>query len=238
MFPYFLILGILILITIVLILKWFTSADPKRVLKVFKWFFIIFGSIFGLFFILSGRLSWVFIGIPVLFPILMRVLAVMRLYKVFSRFNGSSRNNFSPRTSHVRTETLDMTLDQETGEMKGQIKKGPFKGSAVENLSEDDTLMLLKYCLENDREAAQVIEAYLNRIDPDWHSKFENRNQNVSSTIDREQAFKVLGLNSDSTDQEIKTAYHKLIRNLHPDRGGSAYLAAKINEAKDILLGK
>jgi len=238
MFPYFLILGILILITIVLILKWFVSADSKSVLRVFKWFFIIFGSVLGLFFIFSGRLSWVFIGIPVLFPILMRIRAVMNLYKVFSRFNGSKGKSFSSGTSSVRTETLDMSLNQETGEMKGEINKGPFKGSTIESLSQEDLFNLVRYCSKNDREAAQVLEAYLNRIDPGWQSRFENTREDMPSTIDREQAFKVLGLNSESTNQEIKAAYHKLIASLHPDRGGSAYLAAKINEAKDILLGK
>ncbi len=53
----------------------------------------------------------------------------------------------------------------------------------------------------------------------------------------REEALKVLGLKGSANSDEIRLAHKRLIKDFHPDKGGSDYLAAKINEAKDILLG-
>ena len=51
-----------------------------------------------------------------------------------------------------------------------------------------------------------------------------------------EEAYLVLGLNPGATREEIKAAHRNLIRRSHPDQGGTAYLAAKVNAAKDVLL--
>jgi curved DNA-binding protein CbpA len=54
--------------------------------------------------------------------------------------------------------------------------------------------------------------------------------------MSREQAFQILGLKSSATDEEIRLAHKKLMLKMHPDRGGSDYLAAQINLAKSVLL--
>ncbi len=58
----------------------------------------------------------------------------------------------------------------------------------------------------------------------------------ASSTMTREQAAAILGITPDATTEEIKAAYHRLMRSCHPDAGGNDYLAAQLNQAKEVLL--
>ena len=55
--------------------------------------------------------------------------------------------------------------------------------------------------------------------------------------MSRAEALDVLGLKEGATEAEIRDAHHRLIAGLHPDHGGSTYLAAKINQARDVLVG-
>jgi hypothetical protein len=55
-------------------------------------------------------------------------------------------------------------------------------------------------------------------------------------TMSRGEALNVLGLQDGATEADIRAAHRRLIVQIHPDKGGTSYLAAKINEAKDVLL--
>ena len=58
------------------------------------------------------------------------------------------------------------------------------------------------------------------------------------ASMSRSEALNVLGLQEGATDEQIRAAHRRLIQQTHPDKGGTNYLAAKINEAKDVLLGR
>ena len=242
MFPYIFVFGFLLLIMIILAGRWYVGADSRSIINFFKWIFFIGVGSLALFFLITGKLGWVFMGLPLFIPIIMRLRALKRAYKTFSRMTGVGGNKKFDQVSEVETDTLRIALNQETGEIKGEVLKGPLKGRHIEDLSHCNLLELLDYCRVKDSQTAQILEAYLDRIDKNWREKDKGAEQFTNTDknrpMDRSEALKVLGLSEGATELDIKDAYYNLIRNLHPDRGGSDYLAAKINQAKDLLLGK
>jgi hypothetical protein len=59
----------------------------------------------------------------------------------------------------------------------------------------------------------------------------------ASGPMTRDEAYQVLGLRPGASEVDIRDAHHRLMRGAHPDTGGSDWLAARINQARDILLG-
>ena len=156
---------------------------------------------------------------------------------------GSSRKSPGQK-SHVQTEALEMELDHDSGRMEGRCLKGRFAGRALSTLSKKELLGLLEELRGGDEQGVLLIEAYLDRVAPDWRDregekaeKAETRAR-AGSRMTREEAFEVLGLEPGASEDEIRAAHRKLMMKVHPDQGGSDYLAARINEAKDVLIGR
>ncbi|MBL6959440.1 MAG: DnaJ domain-containing protein [Rhodospirillales bacterium] len=238
--PY-LLLGFALLIGFILVGRWYISAEPKQVLRVIKWLgFSIVVSVL-LFFLLTGRLTWALMGIPALFPWFMRLRSAARAAKNFSRMAAaaSGQGGATGKTSDVETRFIKMTLDHDSGAMSGRVLEGAYAGDRVEDLSLHDLISLLQTCWTEDQPSAQVLEAYLDRAHDGWRdqAQAESGGQAAGDAMSRDEAFQVLGLEPGASDEDIKEAHRRLIAGLHPDHGGSTYLAAKINRAKDILLG-
>jgi hypothetical protein len=247
--PYF-ILGVALLVGFLLIGRWFANAEPKALIKGLK----ILGVVVVLAVIVSlavtGRLAWAVMALPALFPWFMRARALHRAARNFSRMSAGLRGGFGStpgQTSEVETQYLKMTLDHGSGNMNGEVTNGAYAGRQLDDLSLPELLDLLNTCILHDPQSAQVLETYLDRVFPDWRERVQaeqgnaNNGQNgaggpATGTMSREQAFEVLGLEVGAGEEEIKAAHHRLIANLHPDHGGSTYLAAQINQAKDVLL--
>ena len=239
MLPLFL-LGIALLVGLILFGRWYVNANPKEALKALKWIGIGFFIILSFFFFLSGRLSWIFLGIPALLPWLMRARSVARVAKTFSRMSQANEGKKSGNTSNVETRFFKMTLDHDSGNMSGSISEGIHLGKDIADLTTQQLIVLLNTCLLEDVSSARILEAYLDRNHPDWHD-FINESDASSKwantpSMDRTLALQILGLSQDATDKLIKEAHRKLISGMHPDHGGSDYLAAQINQAKDFLL--
>ena len=142
-----------------------------------------------------------------------------------------------------------MTLDHDTGTMTGTVLRGQFAGLRIEEMGVGDLLALLRECRAADEESARLLEAYLDRIHPDWREEFaggrtgaaggsagggEAKRASGDMTVD--EAYAILGLSHGATPDQIKQAHHRLMVKLHPDHGGSDYLATQINRARDVLL--
>ena len=238
MLAYF-ILGIGLFIAMMLMANWYATAETKTVMKFLKWALIVLFAGAGLFFLMTGRLAFAFMALPALLPWLMRLRLLVRAGKAFSRMSGAFQN--PGQTSDVETSTLEMSLDHDTGEMTGRVLKGPYEGRRIEQMSRSELIDLLVSSESEDQDAARILEAFLDRMHPQWRdtdhqSERETGGFSSGGAMDRSEAYKVLGLEQGADKDQIKEAHRRLIAGLHPDHGGSDYLAAKINEAKDMLL--
>ena len=133
-----------------------------------------------------------------------------------------------------------MSLNHDTGEMNGEVLQGRFRGRNLDTLSKEELMELLRECRAQDDQSASVLEAYLDRMHgDDWRDEADARSDGgtATGTMTQEEAYEVLGLERGATREQIVEAHRHLMQKLHPDRGGSTYLAAKINQAKDLLLG-
>jgi hypothetical protein len=154
---------------------------------------------------------------------------------------GAGAQQTPGQTSRVATQHLEVELDHDSGEIRGRVLKGSLAGRELEGLTPAETARLWDDCRFTDPQSAQILEAYLDRRHPTWRADFaraEGRAESAGTAMTRAQALQVLGLEEGADEADIRRAHRELMMKLHPDRGGSTYLAAKINEAKDVLLGK
>ncbi len=141
--------------------------------------------------------------------------------------------------SRVSTAILAMELDHDSGKMTGQVISGPFKGTTLEDMNPGDLQSFYAYCAKASDQSISLFEAWLDRNRPEWREEWKETGkarQTGTSAMSRDEALAVLGLKAGAKSEDIKNAHRRLMKDFHPDRGGSDYLAAKINQAKDILL--
>ncbi len=229
--------------------------DPAKFSRGFL--YVLIGSIIAGVVILaaSGRLHWMFAFFAGLLPFLgrlsglLRFLPLVRMFQAHrSRKQGGSSASGSGRgsgggSSTVQSHYFRMTLDHRTGEMSGAVLAGKYSGSelaqlAVEQLRE----VMVETAADSDSRALLI--AYLQRrFGPDWQTQFSvssadnNRHYGHDGEMTRNEAAEILGVEESASKAQVIKAHRSLMQKFHPDRGGSDYLAAKINRAKEILLG-
>ena len=244
--PY-LILGLTLLAGFLLAGRWFASADPKTLVKTLKWVLIAGIAATAAFFLFTGRFLFAMAALPALLPWFIRLRRVARTAKAYHRMSQRGGKQSSGQASGVNTRYLHMELDHDSGVMWGTVVSGAYTGRNLHDLDTESVLQLLGECQRNDPESAQILEAYLDRERPDWRDKAgdqsghqrtggESPNNHHSSDMSRAEAYQVLGLEEGAPDDVVRKTYHRLIGHLHPDKGGSTFLAAKVNQAKDVLL--
>jgi hypothetical protein len=199
--------------------------------------------------VLSGRAHWLTALIAALLPFLRAIftLLITNLPLLKRILAGVQARKFSAQpkpgqASTVQSEYIRMTLDHDSGEINGEVLAGRFAGRTLGGLDLDELLELLRE-FGHDKDSVAMLQAYLDRVHGDaWRARAGAREQQRPDAPDdhmsREEALQVLGLSGDPGEDEIIEAHRRLMQKLHPDRGGSSYLAAKINQAKDRLLGE
>ena len=198
---------------------------------------------------LTGRLHWLFAFLGAALPWLGRLWTLFvtsrRALGVFGKLRGAagaaapSANPGS--TSEISTPWVRMVLDHDSGDIDGEVLAGRFAGSLLSALNRDEVFQLLRDVSDDD-DTLQVIYAYLDRMHDGWRDDAGTAGDEDTGTVGSggsltpHEALEVLGLSAAATDKDIISAHRRLIQKLHPDRGGSTFLAARVNEAKDLLL--
>lgn len=174
---------------------------------------------------------------PLALPLAAAGIMILRRQAATRTFGSRSQS------SSVRSAGLDMALDHETGEMDGVVLAGRQEGKRLSELSLAE-LLLVREDLAGDVESSRLLEAYLDRAHPGWGEDVQAdqaRRQGAaprSAGMSTHEAYQILGLEPSASEADVREAHRRLIKQVHPDRGGSDALAAKINEAKDRILGR
>lgn len=153
-------------------------------------------------------------------------------------FNWGQKRSTGQK-SRVATSQLAMELDHDTGGMEGEVLAGPSRGRKLSGLSLDELKVLHVQCRGVNDQSLYLFEAWLDRAQPEWRAQWggeRTRNGSGASNMTRDEALAILGLKAGANADDVKAAHKRLMKEFHPDRGGSDYLAAKINAAKDVLL--
>ena len=144
------------------------------------------------------------------------------------------------QTSRVVTDHLEVELDHDTGRIRGRVLKGFFAGRDLESLAPVEMAHLWQDCRFADPQSAQILETYLDHAHPTWREDMarQRRRAHRRRHHDARAGARHPRPRPGASEDDIRRAHRELMMKLHPDRGGSTFLAAKINEAKDVLLGK
>jgi len=161
-------------------------------------------------------------------------------------WNGLSFLGFGqpPRISRFSATMIELEVDHSSGKVDGLVRVGEYAGKRLNDLPESVLVELLRTFSERDANSARLLQLYMDRRFP-GRSEYAQRDHDARyargtqpGSITKEEAYEILGLKPGASVDEIKKAYRTLMKKLHPDYGGTAYLAARVNEAKDVLLNR
>ena len=232
--PYF-VTGIAVLFMLVLLARGFAAANPSSLIRAVRYTIGAVLIVAGGFLVLAER--W---GLAL--PLIAAGISALTVGRIGPFDLGGGRR--TPGTaSTVQSAFLEMRLDHDTGAMNGKVLGGAYAGRALDDLDVPDLQKLYRE-VSMDGESLSLLEAYLDRRLPGWRDDVEGDaaagpgGTPDSGPMTDQEAYEILGLAPGASDAEIRAAHRRLMKSVHPDQGGSTFLAAKINEAKDRLLGR
>lgn len=215
--------------------KYFASANPAKLAKVGKTAGGVAALGGALFLMARGRIEMA-IGLGGFGLYLLGFLGNHKWADMFRSVGGT------PKTSTVRSPMIEMELDHETGSMQGRVLAGEFEGRGLADLTRPQCEALFTQCARDDPEGARLLDAYLDRRFPGRRAAGEadgdtgGGRARQSGAMTEDEAYQVLGLAKGATREDIAGAHRALMKKLHPDHGGTSNLAARVNEAREVLL--
>ena len=235
---FYLLLGALLLGLGLLAARSFVRASPARLAQGVRAFVAAFSALASTGLLFTGRFGLALITIGA------TVIAIRAMVRSSAGGLGQFGGGAGPQqSSAVVTDTLSMQLDHASGDLEGEVLRGPLVGRTLASLGLADLLELLADCQREDPRSVPLLETYLDRRQPDWRAHVTGDEahgpppeSDSGAVMDEATACSILGLSPGASEDDIKAAHRRLMTKLHPDHGGSSYLAAQLNQAKDFLL--
>lgn len=242
-------MGLLFIVLIIIaVIGWFwvrSMAAPQRRSAVIK-LLVLAVLVIMVVLALSGRFYLVLALLAGLLPLAKRLIPGLLMGRVLRGMKrpGGTAQPSAGNQSRVTSLVLEMTLDHDSGDMAGTVTSGPLSGRTLAELSEAEFIQLLQYCRQVDEDSARLLESYLDRRFGDsWREddaaepgERHSQNEQRDGALSEVEALEILGLKAGASREDIVEAHRRMMQKMHPDRGGSDYLAALINQAKDVLL--
>jgi uncharacterized membrane protein len=230
------VLALVVLAVVALGIAWFLRANPSSLARGMRMVLVVLGAV-----AVGGMLIFGLRFLPSLLPELLGLAGLVITGLIARALRNRPSGGFSSpgtgRRTEVHTAFLKAWIDHGTGDVGGTVLTGRFTGRTLDRLSDSELLDLHEEC-RNDADSLRVMEAYLDRrLNVDWRTARQPPPRGPRSDMTRAEALAVLGLAEGASEEEIKAAHRRLIRRTHPDAGGTADLAARINRAKDVLVG-
>jgi hypothetical protein len=232
----YLVLGAALAIGLALILRGMRGATAGQALRGLWQAIAVVSVLAGGYFLVTGRPAYAVV--PAL-----GVLVGLLGWLIDSALATGPR---TPNTSRVDTRFLKLTLDHKSGQVTGDIVDGPFVGRRIESLRVDELVDLFVYYRNEDEPSARLIEAYLDRTSPTWRARYGSdgapKQDAYTATgrpggpMSKSEALRLLGLTLGAAHDEVRAAHRRKLQEHHPDRGGDPDMAARINQARDVLL--
>ncbi len=227
--------GAAALLLLLVLARGFATASLGTVKTALVWGLGSAGAVLFALMLLTGR------GASALWALVMFGPALRQLWNGWRTRRVFSRPAEAGEASGVETPTLEMRLDLASGLMSGRVRRGGFAGRELADLSEPELRALLADCGREDTESVALLEAWLDRVHPGWRDEGADAPPppgSADARMTKGDALAVLGLAEGATEEEIRAAHRRLMRGAHPDQGGSDWLAARVNQAREVLLGR
>ncbi|HTN63271.1 MAG TPA: DnaJ domain-containing protein [Devosia sp.] len=212
--------------------QYLRKVERRQLMRSLRWVVGGLAALIAVFLLLARRVDLALFAGAAAFT----VLRSGRL----GRFSFESAAGDAGNVSKVKSRYFAMELDHDTGTVKGRVLTGQFRNADLIDLGENDTRMLIAE-VEWDPDSVSLLESWLDANRSGWREYFAGTASNRAPPPEAHadlmaEAYEVLGLEAGASDDEIRAAHRELMKAVHPDHGGSSYLASKINEARDRLL--
>jgi hypothetical protein len=229
-----LVIGVILLFILLQAIKQFGRMDAATAARIIRHGGGVVGMIGALLLLLRGRFG--------LAATVAGMVANFAGWKAMSGaptgFGNVGAGSRQGRSSVARSAMVEMRLDHDSGVMTGTILAGAYAGRAVETLSRPELVSLRQELARDDPDGVSLLEAYLDRRFAGWREANEGQRQGRGGggSMTRREALEVLGLVEGASGADIVRAHRTLMKKFHPDHGGSTTLAARVNQAKDVLM--